>query len=252
MEFFTWQYRRRDYEHPRRAFLVRALTLGLFAAGSTLVHPLPALGAAGQPRGAPAGKSIHRLAGDVQVNAANATMATAIRPGDTIVTGADGQLVFVIGKDAFMLRENSRLEIGKDVGDSDGVEGVISGLRMISGRILSVFGERGANQPLQLDTATATVGIRGTGLYLEADRDRSYICTCYGKTRLQARGDPASTALVTSEQHDDPRFILADGPSGQRIEPAPVINHTDMELILIEELVGREPPFVGSGVEYEG
>lgn len=250
MEFFAWRYRRRDYEHPRRAFLVRALTLGLFAAGGPLMHPLPALGAAGQPHGVPPGKSIHRLTGTVSVNAARATRDTVIRPGDTIVTGADSELVFVIGKDAFMLRENSRLEVGDAVGDRHGVDGVISGLRMLSGRILSVFGERGADQPLQLDTAIATVGIRGTGLYLEAHPDRSYVCTCYGETRLQARDDPASTARVTSEQHDDPRFILAAGPAGRRIEPAPVINHTDMELILIEELVGREPPFIGSGVQY--
>jgi hypothetical protein len=30
---------------------------------------------------------------------------------------------------------------------------------------------------------------------------------------------------------------------GELIVPAPVINHTDSELILIEELVGRIPPF---------
>jgi hypothetical protein len=29
---------------------------------------------------------------------------------------------------------------------------------------------------------------------------------------------------------------------------APVLNHTDAELILLESLVGRQPPFIGTGV----
>ena len=45
--------------------------------------------------------------------------------------------------------------------------------------------------------------------------------------------------------HDAPRFIY---PAGRPriIERAPVINHKDEELILLESLVGRVPPFVNS------
>jgi len=32
----------------------------------------------------------------------------------------------------------------------------------------------------------------------------------------------------------------------RRIERAPVINHTDAELILLESLVGRKVPFTGT------
>jgi hypothetical protein len=31
------------------------------------------------------------------------------------------------------------------------------------------------------------------------------------------------------------------------VTPAPVINHTDAELILLEGLTGRQPPFIGQG-----
>jgi len=31
------------------------------------------------------------------------------------------------------------------------------------------------------------------------------------------------------------------------MEPAPVINHRDLELILLEEAVGRQPPFMQRG-----
>jgi hypothetical protein len=34
------------------------------------------------------------------------------------------------------------------------------------------------------------------------------------------------------------------------IEPAPVINHTDEELILLESLVGRVPPFGSTPGDY--
>jgi hypothetical protein len=29
-----------------------------------------------------------------------------------------------------------------------------------------------------------------------------------------------------------------------------VINHSDAELVMLEALVGRKPPFVGSGTQY--
>ena len=35
------------------------------------------------------------------------------------------------------------------------------------------------------------------------------------------------------------------------IEQAPVVNHTDAEPTMLEALVGRKPPFVGSGLEYK-
>ena len=44
--------------------------------------------------------------------------------------------------------------------------------------------------------------------------------------------------------------MTADGPVGSRIREAPFINHTDLELILLEELVGREPPIGIAGVDY--
>ena len=53
-------------------------------------------------------------------------------------------------------------------------------LRLLTGSLLSVFGERGANQALSVNTSTATIGIRGTGIYMEAEPDLTYLCTCYG------------------------------------------------------------------------
>jgi hypothetical protein len=48
---------------------------------------------------------------------------------------------------------------------------------------------------------------------------------------------------VVTEHHDQPRYVYPAGVA-QRIVRAPVINHSDAELILLESLVGREPPFL--------
>ena len=47
---------------------------------------------------------------------------------------------------------------------------------------------------------------------------------------------PDVTETVTTQHHDEPRYIY----SGKKeIENAPVINHTDKELIVLEKLLGR-------------
>lgn len=244
MDFPAIRYRNDDFDDPRRRFLVRALGMGLYAAAGTVLAPAPVMAMAGEPRQVPPGRSIYRMSGQVKINGVSADEDTRIRPGDIIETGPGSELIFVVGKDAFIVRDNSELELAAPGGGENGsTDRVIDGLRVLTGKLLSVFGERSADESLSLHTPIATIGVRGTGLYLEARGDRDYVCTCYGRTRITAVDDPASTATVSSEQHDSPYFILPEGPSGNRIEAAPVINHTDMELVLVEELVGREPPF---------
>jgi hypothetical protein len=251
-----------DVEDPRRDFLVKALTLGAFALGGANACSRAVTGGANAARTIDPGRSIYRLRGDVRVDGLPATPETRIRPGSRIETGSDAELVFVVGKDAFILRGNSRLELSApavalagsgfpagmalaSAGDS-----ILGSLRLLSGRLLSVFGARQPDETLGIRTPTATIGVRGTGVYVESEADRSYVCTCYGATRLAAVGDPSSRESVTSEYHDAPRYVLGDGAAGKRIEHAPVINHTDMELILIEELVGRIPPFAAPGADF--
>jgi hypothetical protein len=90
---------------------------------------------------------------------------------------------------------------------------------------------------------TSTIGIRSTGLYLEAQPDVTYVCTCYGATDIAASDDPKISESIVSTHHDAPRYVLARPDKGRRIVPAPFKNHTDLELTLIESLVGRNPPF---------
>ena len=56
---------------------------------------------------------------------------------------------------------------------------------------------------------------------------------------------------VRTTHHDAPRYIYAHAEMPiKMIEPAPLINHTDAELIMLEALVGRRPPFFGSATHY--
>ena len=46
---------------------------------------------------------------------------------------------------------------------------------------------------------------------------------------------------MKTSHHDEPRYIYL---GKNTIEKAPVINHTDLELIMLEEQVLRNPPFL--------
>lgn len=195
------------------------------------------------PEDMPTDRSIYRLTGDVTVNGDPATLETFIDANALIKTGNNSEIVFVVGDDAHILRENSELQLSG--------EGVIeSGLKVITGGLLSVFGKRKKKEPISLSTSTATIGIRGTGVYLESESDRSYICTCYGVADIEAQFSSESETVAT-QYHDEPRYVYRAG-SETLIQKAPLINHTDAELALVEALVGRVPPFPNFRDNYGG
>ena len=90
-------------------------------------------------------------------------------------------------------------------------------------------------------TVTAVIGIKGTGVYLEADSEKPTCVPVTGLPICSLGMPPKISETVTTSHHDQPRFIYS---GEKRIEQAPVINHSDQELILLEKLVGRIPPFV--------
>lgn len=226
-----------EIEDPRRRLLVQALSLGLISAGLPLGARAWSL-FGDKPDQLPEGKSVYRIKGAATVNGKPADESTVIKPGDTLETGEDSEMIMAIGGQAMILREDTRLAIKGP--DSSGKSTVVSGLRLLSGKLLSVS----RNQQMELQTSTATIGIRGTGWYAEAEPDQTYFCTCYGVTDIASSKDPSSQEVVSAAHHDRPLYILGNQPEGRNIRDAPFINHTDQELALIEALVGREPPFV--------
>jgi hypothetical protein len=235
--------RTEEAEDPRRRVLVQALTSWIAALGMPggAAFAAGALGSA--PSKLPAGQSIYRLAGTATVNGKDATLTTPIANGDTVRTGKNSEIVFAVGGTSMILRGDSNLVIEPEKSDSL----LVAGLRLITGKLLSVHGR---GRQVRLQTLTATIGIRGTGVYIEADPEQSYVCTCYGVTDIAANDDPQSKETVLATHHDRPLYVLSKESQGRNIRNAPFINHTDQELMLIETLVGRTPPFVFPGNQY--
>ena len=235
-----------EIDDPRRALLVRALTAGLLGAAWSGAEAITFGVFGSRPRKLPEGQSIYGLSGQVTVNDQPASLSTQIKPGDTVQTAQNSEIVFVVNTHSMILRSESKLLIEQSQESATSL--IIGGLRMLSGRLLSVS----RNSPMRLTSSTATIGIRGTGFYMEAEPDRTYFCTCYGATEVEATADPQSRETVTAKHHDRPLYIVTDGGSGNNIRNAPFINHTDQELALIETLVGRRTPFVFSKGTYTG
>jgi len=218
--------------NPSRRELLTRLAAGgtLAAAAPFLIRKALAMGDKLYTQG------FHKLQGRVMLNNKPASQGDMVKPGDKVSTGPDSLAIFVVARDAYLLRSESQLEIG---GDST----VIKTLHLLGGKMLSVFGKG----EKKIILPTATIGIRGTAIYAEADAARSYLCTCYGTVDIQASNNNAAQETVVTKKHDAPRYIYASGES--LIVPAPMINHTDAELFMLEALVGRMPAFYSPSYE---
>ena len=183
----------------------------------------------------PVNPGIYHVKGMVTVNGKAAVPGMAIGTGDSIVTGANSEAIYVIGQDAFLQRAGSTVSFS-------GVSADV--MRVLSGKILSVFG-KGSKK---LETATATIGIRGTGCYIESEARRVYFCLCYGVAEVIPSADTNRVEKIETKYHDHPLYIHDSSMS--MIVDAPVINHSDLELKLLESLVGRWPPFSQDAYRY--
>lgn len=205
--------------------LITALGLAPFAIRQVLANGL-----------SPLRPGLRKLTGQVQVNGRAATEGQQITPGDVVITGQDGEAIYVIGQDAFLQRSATEVRFPMD---SAGF------LRVVTGKLLSVFG-RG---PKRLVLPTATIGIRGTACYIETDAMKSYFCLCYGEAEVVPLAAPDQREVIQTQHHDHPIYIHGDPQMPTSMVPATVINHTDAELMLLENLVGRLPPFYGQDVK---
>lgn len=167
--------------------------------------------------------------GELYVNGLRAPPGTVIKPGDRVLTGPDTSQVFAIGEDAFRMRPLTSLQIDGNV--------FVAGLRVLTGGLLGVFGRGGRRT---ISTATLTAGIRGTGVYVEASSIMSYFCTCYGEVDLECV-TYRSRLTVKADNHKA-NFIYGKVDSGRSIVTAPVVNHSNAELMELERMVGRVSP----------
>ena len=168
-----------------------------------------------------------KVKGDVSINGKEVKSGVKVNLGDFIKTGKKSKIVFNVGEDAFMAKENTEFKINK----KDGVQR----LNIISGGILSVF-KKGNNTDVITENMTA--GIRGTGVYMESLEGKSYFCLCYGETDFEIHKTQKHKSLEA--RHHQMIWVKKDGT----VKKAKVMrNHNDDELRELENFVGRVPTF---------
>ena len=190
--------------------------------------------------GAQALGMVQDLSGTVTLNDFPLTRSSALLPGQTIRTGDDGRVWFTLGSDAFFLRPGSSLRL-QTVSTARPRELVIDFLRLVTGALGATFAK---GMRRSLVTPTATIGIRGTGVYIEASRELTYACTCFGATELISTptGSMMESVAVSTENHQA-RYISRDPVMNMRIARAGLERHTNEEMIRLESMVGRPNPF---------
>ena len=163
--------------------------------------------------------------GEVLVNGKKLTKSRVIKVGDFIETKKNSKIKFNIGSSAFMAKSNSKFKLEQ--------KGDTKTLNVIAGGVLAVFKKGDGKHAVK--TPNMTAGIRGTGVYAQVVGDKSYFCTCYGKTVVDSEHDHGEY-----EAHHHKMVWVKDG----KILPAKTMEaHTDDELRELEAMVGRVPEF---------
>ncbi len=216
-----------DDPAARRAFLRRLAASGALGAAGLTGLISRALARGDLPPG------VNRLEGTATVNGRPAQNGTPVSLGDRVATGRASQAVIIVNDDAFLMRADTAI-------DFQGRGGVLANMVVATGKVLSVFSKK----PLAIKAATASIGIRGTGAYLEVEAGRVYFCLCYGEARIDG---PGMESRVVKTRHHEAPLVLTESGGIMSAAPGPVVNHTDDELILLESYVGRVPDFMSDG-----
>ena len=190
---------------------------------------------------APAISGVNALSGSATVNGQAAKVGSAVKPGDKVTTSKGSHAVIVVGKDAFLLRDSTSVVFEQNKEQP----GVLENVLIATGKVLSVFDKR-AEKGVRIRAASATIGIRGTGCYIEIHDGRTYFCLCYGEAAIEG-GGMSQPKVIATTHHESPVWLDERGGI-MKVENAGFVNHNDDELIMLEKLGGREPPFVKLGL----
>ena len=87
-------------------------------------------------------QGMRKVMGDVKINGLSAKVGTLVKNGDVVTTGPDSYAVFVIDKSAYLVRDNTHVELSSKTSDQY-KEKIVNILRIINGKMLSVLAAAG-------------------------------------------------------------------------------------------------------------
>ena len=137
---------------------------------------------------------LHRVDGKVTVNGREAKSGTQVNMGDKVATGPGSTAVVVLKGDAMLMRADTIVEVR-------GSSGLMSDMIISAGRVLTVFSKKNVS----VRAGTATIGIRGTGAYLEGLTGEVYFCLCYGEAVVS--GPQLADRTVVNKHHEQPLLL---------------------------------------------
>lgn len=154
--------------------------------------------------------------------------------GKLNVKTGESQAAVKLGKNAFLLNANTEVDF-----DTEPESLILRAASIAMGGIHGVF-DPDQKSAREIRTQHATIGIRGTAMYVEIqqDEDRIYSCCCYGGIDIS---NNASGARLRQQTSYHEAYVTT---AGGAIEPAPCdrpINHYDDTLVAFERFVARQP-----------
>ena len=171
---------------------------------------------------------IHELEGKVWVNGKLANLETEIHFGDQVMTGGLSHVVIKLDGSVYRIANSSKLTL------PEGKENV--SLNFLYGAFLAVFRH---DVHKTIHTRAAILGVRGTGLYLSDRGNETHLCACYGDIDFFDASNPENKRHIHAEYH---HLASLDHKTGKFKTNLRMTGHTDEDLFVLEELVGRTPP----------
>lgn len=180
--------------------------------------------------------NVVEFSGEVWLNGARLRPDQSVQTGDVIETGPQGHLIFVIGLAAFQVRANTALSVMRGATFL-----TVSELQVKHGGVVSVWAQ---SKPSRIVTPQVTVNVTAAGLYTEVSalHSRTYCCNCFGTAQWVTNGEVKATH---AEHHHS---FWVDAPQGgtDSLDAAPMIKHTDQELVFLNQLLAQKPLWLNS------
>lgn len=171
---------------------------------------------------------IHQLLGQAWINGKPAMTQSAIHFGDKILTGAGSSVTIVLDENVYRLGPRALFTLPRI--DARGV------MRLFYGAMLAVFRHRSDKR---IYTPTTVLGVRGTGLYLDAGYRETYLCLCYGDVDFTDNENAANSVVIHADYH---QAVIFDHNSREIRRGNSIDGHADGDLFELEALAARTPP----------